>query len=206
MLYVVQNNYSYSLTTPRAWFEVTSQHTNPFIHPTKHMADDIRNVNPADSLKDLHSRIKGINIAMLTTVSPDGDLHARPMATQEAAQDGKFWFLTRLDSGKKDELSENSHVNLAYADAGKNTYVSISGKGRVTKDYEKAKELWMPLHKAWFPEGLDDDNLGVLCVEAEYVEYWDDTSNKMVQLFKMATAALGGPEYRGEHGEIHLKD
>jgi len=168
--------------------------------------EDIQNANHTEMLAALNEKIKGIRMAMLTTLSPDGLLHSRPMATQEVDAQGKLWFLTGLNSSKAGELEQNSHVNLTYADEGKNTFVSISGKGFISKDFEKAKELWNPLYKAWFPNGLDDDNLGVLRIDVDFAEYWNDNSNRMVQLFKMVRAALGGADYTADHGEIHLID
>jgi general stress protein 26 len=43
--------------------------------------------------------------------------------------------------------------------------VSITGRGTVVRDRAKAKELWTELHRAWFPDGLDDPNLALLRVD-----------------------------------------
>ena len=48
-----------------------------------------------EKIEKVRDLIKGIKIAMLTTVNPtDGSLHSRPMATQEAEFDGDLWFFT----------------------------------------------------------------------------------------------------------------
>ncbi|MES1211642.1 MAG: pyridoxamine 5'-phosphate oxidase family protein, partial [Acidobacteriota bacterium] len=36
-----------------------------------------------EAIEQLYAKIKGIRIAMLTTVDEDGSLRSRPMATQE---------------------------------------------------------------------------------------------------------------------------
>lgn len=47
-----------------------------------------------EAIKTVHELIKGIETAMLTTVSEEG-LVSRPMKTQEAEFDGTLWFLTK---------------------------------------------------------------------------------------------------------------
>jgi general stress protein 26 len=50
------------------------------------------------------------------------------------------------------------------------------------------EELWSPLHRAWFPKGLDDPNIALLQVEVDRAEYWDSPSSKVVQLIGLAKA------------------
>ena len=66
--------------------------------------------------------------------------------------------------------------------------------------------LWSTLAQAWFPGGADDPDLRVLRVAVDAAEYWDVDTNKMVQLFKMAKAAVTGkpPVDMGEHREVKL--
>jgi len=42
--------------------------------------------------------LKGFRFAMLTTVSSDGKLLARPMTVQEAEFDGDLWFFAEKNS------------------------------------------------------------------------------------------------------------
>lgn len=136
--------------------------------------------------------MRDIDIAMITTVTPDGALRSRPMATREINDDGEIWFFTSDDSGKVDDLAQEHAVNVSYAEPKKQRYVSVTGSATITRDRERAKELWSPVLKAWFPGGIDDPHLALLCVRIETAEYWDSTSSKMVQLFEMAKAAATG--------------
>src|SRR5690242_20494485 len=110
----------------------------------------------SEAVEKLAKLIKGIKIAMLTTTCDDGTMRSRPMATQRTPFDGELWFFTDDESPKVAEIRKDQHVNVSYADADSNTYVSVSGRAMLVKDRAKAKELWNPLYKAWFPEGLDD--------------------------------------------------
>lgn len=157
-----------------------------------------------EKIRDL---IKDIRFAMLTTIDEDGSLRSRPMGTQEAEFDGDLWFFTGASSAKVDEVERDERVNVSYAAPDDNRYVSISGTARLVRDRAKAKELWNPVLKAWFPDGLDDPDLALLRVRVEKAEYWDAPSSKMVQLAGFVKAIVTGKraDGLGENEKIDLK-
>lgn len=145
-----------------------------------------------DNIKKLHDLIKDIRFAMLTTVEDDGTLHSRPMATQEFEFDGDLWFFTAADAAKVKEAQHDRHVNVSYSDPHNQKYVSVSGKAELVRDRTKIEELWNPLFKAWFPDGLEDPNLALLKVNVDKAEYWDSPSSKVVRLLGFAKAVITG--------------
>jgi len=141
---------------------------------------------------------------MLTTID-SGHLRSRPMSTQQAEFDGDIWFFTSDNTHKVDELRKDDRVCAAYSKPGSDTYVSISGRAEVVKDRAKIEELWNPVLKAWFPEGLDDPHLCLLKVSAEQAEYWDSPSGKLVQLLGFVKALATGQEADwGENRKVDL--
>jgi general stress protein 26 len=150
--------------------------------------------------------IQDIKFAMLATVASDGAIRSRPMATLESKFDGDLWFFTEDDSPKIDEIVQEHHVCLSYAEPAKQKYVSVSGLASVVRDRDRARELWTPAAKAWFPRGVDDPHLALLRVRVQNVEYWDSPSSKMVQLFGFAKAVVTGKrlENAGEHKKIEV--
>ena len=160
---------------------------------------------PDEKVKKLVEMIQGIRIAMLTTAMADGTLRSRPMATQQSEFDGDLWFFTGAGSPKAHEIEEDAHVNVSYADADSQRYVSVSGRARVVRDRQKAEELWNPAYKAWFPGGLDDPNLALLKVEVDGAEYWDSPSGAVVHLIGVAKALATGERYQpGENEKLDL--
>ncbi|MCY1017548.1 pyridoxamine 5'-phosphate oxidase family protein [Pyxidicoccus sp. MSG2] len=151
--------------------------------------------------------IKGIKVAMMTTVEEDGSLRSRPMWTHDRDFDGELWFFTREHSPKVGEVEHDHHVSLAYSDPTRDRYVSVSGRCRLVLDKQKARELWNPTLKAWFPDGLDDPELALLCVRVERAEYWDTPNSRMVQLAGMVKAALTGETYKpGDNQKLDMGD
>jgi general stress protein 26 len=158
------------------------------------------------AIRTLWDKIKDVRFAMLATAEADGTIRSRPMTTLQGEPSGELWFFTNDPSGKTAEIQEDQHVNLSYAAADKNVYVSISGRARIVRDPAKAKELWNPVLKAWFPDGLDDPTLALLCLSMEQAEYWDGSSSKLVQLAGIVKALATGTEYeQGENEKINVQ-
>lgn len=126
-----------------------------------------------DKFKKFNELIKDINIAMFTTVDEDGVLRSRPMATQQAEFDGDLWFFTRADTGKVEQVERYDQVNVAYASPKNDRYVSVVGSAEVLNNRAKIKELWNPILKTWFPDGVEDPELRLIKVNVREAEYWD---------------------------------
>jgi general stress protein 26 len=156
------------------------------------------------ALRKLNELVKDIRIAMLTTIREDGMPHSRPMATQQMETDGDLWFFTGWSTHKAREIEVLPLVNVAYADPNGNTYVSVSGRAQLLRDQAKAKELWNPFYRAWFPNGLEDPDLALLKVTVEHVEYWDAPSGTMVQLAGLVKSVVTGKTAKVDHGELEL--
>lgn len=154
----------------------------------------------------LRDKIKGIRIAMMTTLEEDGSLRSRPMATQERDFDGDLWFFTQASAPKVEEVRHNAQVNISYSKPDDNLYVSVSGNAQLVRDREKIHAMWSPLHKAWFPKGEDDPDLALLKVSVYSAEYWDAPSGKMGALYTVAKGlASGGQESAGENRKLDIK-
>ena len=163
--------------------------------------------NQSEQIKQVAELIKGIKVAMMTTVNPDGSLHSRPMVVQDQDFSGDLWFLTGKDTLKTDEIAKNPQVNVAFSDPDDNRFVSVSGKARVVQDKAKLDELWNPAMKAWFPKGKDDPNIALIQVDPTLAEYWDAANSKVVQLIGFVKAIASGERYEGEasdHGSVRL--
>lgn len=151
---------------------------------------------PADrqSIDTLWTMIKGIRVAMMTTLDDNGRLNSRPMATLSHAgfEDGTLWFFTRADSGKVSELDRHWRVNLAYAEPEKQDYVSLSGIAEVVHDSEKIHFLWREIMTTWFPQGPDDPEIALLKISVDQAEYWDSPSSAMVHAYGYVKAKITG--------------
>lgn len=163
--------------------------------------------NETNDYQKLATMIKDIKFTMLTTVSDDGSLHSRPMGTLELNPDefqGTIWFFSRKDSLKNYSIKKDQHVNLSYANPDKHQYVSVTGRAFISDDRSKMQELWNPILKAWFPEGLEDPDLGLIGINVESAELWDSPPAKVVQMLGFVKSAVTGKPYDQKAHSQHI--
>ncbi|TWO69837.1 pyridoxamine 5'-phosphate oxidase family protein [Caenimonas sedimenti] len=162
------------------------------------------------SHETLWELIKDTRFCMLAHRHTDGSLHSHPLTTQNKALDegGSLYFFVSKKTELGQRLQSDGNVNLAYANPGKDTWVSITGTARVLEDMAKKKELFNVIAKAWFPGGAEDPDLELVEVVIDEAEYWNVKENKLLQLIKMATAAATGnkPKKMGEHAELNFNN
>jgi general stress protein 26 len=160
-----------------------------------------------DELEHLAGLMEKIDIAMLTTRGADGRLYSRPLSTQCADFDGeRVWFMTSASTPKVAEIGQHPAVNVAYASADANTYLSVAGQARVVRDRALIERFWNDAMKAFFPGGKDDPDLVLIEVAVETVEYWDGPGSWLGKAAAFAVARVtGDDEALGENRIVDVR-
>lgn len=167
-------------------------------------------------LDQLYSLIDGIDVAMMTTRSPDGALVSRPMSTQTRDAGTDLWFMTNIESGKCNEIKADAHVNLGYYKDGSREWVSVSGLARVTQNRAKIHDLYARDWKMWLGDeggardgGPDDPRIALIEVEAQSATYLKQDRPGIVALFSIAKGLITGAQPKvgvmGELGKTELE-
>src|SRR6201990_3463502 len=147
------------------------------------------NDNTAHDIDRAWDLMKKIGFAMLVT--RDGDkLRARPMSAYLERENNAVYFLTDARRHKDEEIAKNPSINLSFADAGDQKYVSVTGTAVVSNDRAKIKQLFTTPAKAWW-NSADDPNIRVLKITPDDAEYWD-SPGAVISYVKMAAAAVTG--------------
>ncbi len=164
--------------------------------------------NKHDDQTTLWGLIKDIKFGMFTHRHEDGMLHSAPLTTQNGKDDqgSVLYFFVSRAGDIAHCVIRDGNVNVSYAHPGDDSYVSISGAAAIVENTAKKEALFTSFAKAWFPGGPTDPDLALLEVAIEHAEYWDVKESKMMQLAKMATAAITGkpPSGMGEHKELNM--
>ena len=148
------------------------------------MAND--NARDVDRVWELMQKI---GFAMLVT--RDGDkLRARPMSAYLERDNNAVYFLTDARRHNDDEIAKNPGINLSFADASDQKYVSVTGTAVVSNDRAKIKQLFATEAKAWW-DSADDPNIRVLKITPDDAEFWDSPGT-VISYVKMAAAAVTG--------------
>ena len=150
------------------------------------------------ALDQLHEHIRGLDVAMLTTVDRTGRLHSRPMMTLRKPFEGALWFFAQGSSHMVDDVHGHHPVNLSYADSARGLYVSVSGRARMVRDAAKQKKLWEKRLQEWLPLGVEDPSTVLLRVEVQEAEYWLAGGEREFVI----AAGIGSTGEQPRHGRI----
>lgn len=161
-----------------------------------------------ESIKKIATLLNDIKSGMMTTISPNNEFHSRPMMQQLFdVEKHELWFFTGKNTGKVDDIQKDSRVNISFSSPSSGAFVSLYGHARIVDDKVKAEALWNPLLHTWFPQGLEDPNVTLICVKLHSAEYWD-TSASIIEMIGFSTALFTGQTYQpndiNEHDRVYL--
>ena len=145
---------------------------------------------------------------MLVTKSLDGtDLHMRPMGMQgdPSVFGGTLWFFTDDRSHKVREIQREPGVTLVFQNDQDNRYLQLAGTAAVVSDRAKMRELYTPIVRTWFPEGLDDPHLTLIRFDATGGSFWDSPGGMLRGLAAFSKSVVTGtPGRSGRAGTMNL--
>jgi len=152
--------------------------------------------------------LPGFRTAMLVTRASGGAaLHMRPMGLQGdlSVFGGTLWFFTDDRSPKVQEIQRDSTVSLVFQSEETSRYLQLDGTAAVVSDRGKMRELFTPVTRTWFPDGLDDPHLTLIRFDVDRGEFWDSPGG-MLQVLAAFTSAVvtGAPAKGGEQGTLEL--
>ncbi len=164
--------------------------------------DSINQQQQEENYKDLYGEEATKKIKTLTdsaktcffctNITAGKPFSTRPMSVQKVDDEGNFWFLSANDSHKNEELISDHSVQLLFQGSSYSDFLNIYGTASVSQDKKKIKELWEPILKTWFTEGVDDPRISVIKVEPAEGYYWDTKHGQVVAFAKrLAGAAMG---------------
>lgn len=150
---------------------------------------DLQGNEAAEKIKDLANK----NTCFFCTGIETGkEITVRPMAVQKIDDQGNLWFLSANDSHKNKDIGRDPKVQLLFQGSSHSDFLTIYGKATISTDKALIKELWEPLAKAWFTEGVDDPRITVIKVSADSGYYWDNKHGDAIALLKIAAGAIMG--------------
>lgn len=154
---------------------------------------DVKNVSNNEAVEKIKQLIEKAQTCLFCTKIETGkSFSTRPMSAQKVDDAGNIWFLSDKDSTKNMEVKDDDHVQLLFSGSSHSDFLSVYGKASVLYDKAKIKELWEPIVKTWFQEGVDDPHISVIKVAPEEGYYWDTKHGKLVALAKMVTSMVTG--------------
>lgn len=160
--------------------------------------------NAEEKIERVWSLVKDIGIAMVVTHSghPDG-LRARPMRARTDPEGHAIYFLTDAAAPKDDEVRRNGAMCLTFADGKGQRYVSVTGRGEISNDRAKIKQLWAASDKIFWRDE-NDPAIRILRLTPEEAEYWEGAGFLATSVRMVAAAVTGAKADLGENEKVHF--
>ncbi len=151
------------------------------------------NLQGGDAVKKIKELVKKASTCFFCTILGSGEaFETRPMSVQQTDEDGNLWFLSASDSHVNAEVEADEKVQLLFQGSAHSGFLTLNGNAGISRDKNKIKELWEPIVKTWFTEGIDDPRITVIKVETTGGYYWDNKNGNAVALVKMLAGAMMG--------------
>jgi general stress protein 26 len=148
--------------------------------------------------------------AMLAVRDTQCRLVSQPMTPLEMDASGAIWLMTSRNGRMARHVRANlpaDTVNLSFSDEGKSTFVSITAKATLSDDARRKRELWSTAARPWFPDGANNADLTLLCLEPTQAEIWDGPDSTVVRLLALAGSVVSGqPIGLGDHEALNDLD
>lgn len=158
------------------------------------------------TIRQLRRLLKGMPVGMLTTQTPDGASHTRPMVVHEIDEGGWLWFLTDRHSRKACELIHNPQATIAFQSKKGDRYVSVHGTAVIVRDDVQLRRLWNPTLRSWFPRGRRDPEIVLVAVRVASAEYWLVPRTRLARVARMVQAMFTRTRHEsGKHGVLDLQ-
>jgi len=145
------------------------------------------------AIKRIRAMIEQSPAGFFCTTPVNPTIHGvRPMTVQEVDAQGTLWFLSANDSEHDRDIAANSLVRLYFQGSKHSDFLHLDGRASISADRERIKQLWKPVMKTWFPQGVDDPRISVISVVPVSGYYWDTKHGDLIAGVKMLIGAAVG--------------
>lgn len=133
------------------------------------------------TLSDVAEKMRGIDIAILSTKTDAGTIASRPMSNNGNVDfDGDSYYFTFDTTQTVSDITRDPNVTLAFT--GKqglltgtsSFYAAVEGTAEVIRDKAAFEQHWVSDLENWFKDGVDTPGLVLIKVEAERIKYWNN--------------------------------
>lgn len=139
------------------------------------------------TLADIAQDMAGIDIAILSTHTENGEIANRPMSNNgDVAYDGTSYYFSYEQARAVSDIEHDPKVALGFSsEAGlfsEGIYVAVEGTAELTRDKAAFQQHWTSDLDKWFDKGVDTPGIVLIKVKAKRVTYWKGRDEGEVKL------------------------
>jgi general stress protein 26 len=158
--------------------------------------ENYKNLNSSEAISKMKDLIGEAKSCFFCTNKATGETQGvRPMGIQKVDDQGNLWFLSARDSHKNLEITSDPSVKLYFQGSAHSDFLHLSGNASITYDKAIIKDLWEPVLKTWFTEGIEDPRISVIQVKPTEGYYWDTKHGHIIAGMKMLFGAAVGKTF-----------
>lgn len=130
------------------------------------------------TLADIAEKMRGIDIAILSTHTDNGEISNRPMSNNgDVDYDGTSFYFTYEQARTVRDIERDPKVALGFTGRqgwfSGGIYVAVEGRAELIRDKAAFRAHWTPDLDKWFAQGIDTPNIVLVKVKATRITYWD---------------------------------
>lgn len=151
-------------------------------------------MNIATPHDELWALIQDTPTCVLTSISPEGDLHAQPLTVcnHDIDADGTLWFFVDHSDEVAHDVLDDPQVSASFAHPHRPEFVCVSGLARLVRDPQRKRELWAEGRTGRCFGSPDDPHIALLGLRVTHATYWNVQTQRMVEVFKLTRASSMG--------------
>lgn len=140
------------------------------------------------TIAEVAERMRGIDIAILSTHTENGEIANRPMSNNgEVDYNGTSYYFTYEQARCVSDIGSNPKVALGFSAkaglfSGSGFYVAVEGAAELIRDKAAFRTHWTSDLDKWFEQGIDTPNIVLIKVAARRLTYWDGNEEGEVSL------------------------
>ena len=139
------------------------------------------------SLVDIAKEMAGIDIAILSTHTQNGQIANRPMSNNgDVEYDGTSYYFSYERASAVSDIERNPNVALGFSsEAGlfsEGIYVAVEGAAELIRDKVDFQQHWTSDLDRWFDKGVDTPGIVLIKVKAKRVTFWKGRDEDEVEL------------------------
>ena len=140
------------------------------------------------TLAEVSEKMGGIDIAILSTHTENGEIANRPMSNNgDVDYNGTSFYFTYEQARSVADISRDPKVALGFTAhggifSGTGIYVAVEGIAELIRDRAAFKTHWTSDLDEWFDNGVDTPGIVLIKVSAKRITYWEGEDEGEVTL------------------------
>lgn len=128
-------------------------------------------------------------------------VESRPLTVADIQDDTiRVLVDTTADWAQRARNGERAHVTVS--DNRKNVWAGLNAAMMISTDSIEIDEVWNPFAAAYFEDGRNSPNIGVLHLRVDGGMYWSTPSGRVGALISLIKTKFGDASQSGEHGIV----